>query len=292
MSGDEDTDTPDTNSKASEGAVEGTIKAATGLVKAVPIYQDAIQPAAKELGRSLETVTKAVNVALAPVTGLIWGYEKIKDFVDNLVSEKLQNVPEENIITPPPHIAGPALESLRYSGNIEELREMYANLIASSMDKNTTNDVHPAYNEIIKQITSKEALLLSAFKTNIQLPIITVVDQDNSGDDNLFPCTYFTNLPEMLGLDNNDMVPTFIDNMIRLGVLEVPHDAIATNAESIYEELENHPFIVELRNSIDATDGRQSNIVKKTALITSLGKNFVQTCVQDHREIGSPNKSE
>ena len=51
MSGDEDTDTPDTNSKASEGAVEGTIKAATGLVKAVPIYQDAIQPAAKELAR-------------------------------------------------------------------------------------------------------------------------------------------------------------------------------------------------------------------------------------------------
>ena len=34
----------------SEGNIEGTIKAVTGLVKEVPVYEDAIQPVAKETG--------------------------------------------------------------------------------------------------------------------------------------------------------------------------------------------------------------------------------------------------
>ncbi|WP_368192497.1 hypothetical protein [Aeromonas sp. s8] len=62
----------------SEGSVEGTINAVTGLAKAVPIYQDAIQPAAKEIGKALGTVAKTVNVALSPVSALVWGYEQIK----------------------------------------------------------------------------------------------------------------------------------------------------------------------------------------------------------------------
>jgi hypothetical protein len=55
------------------GKIKDVIDATTGLVKAIPIYEDAVQPAAKQVGKALETVTKAVNVALAPVGLLIWG---------------------------------------------------------------------------------------------------------------------------------------------------------------------------------------------------------------------------
>ena len=44
--------------------VKTTIDAITGLVQAVPIYQDTLQPAAKQVGKSLETVAKTVNIAL------------------------------------------------------------------------------------------------------------------------------------------------------------------------------------------------------------------------------------
>ena len=40
----------------SERKVRDTIEAVTGLVKAVPVYEDALQPAAKELGKALGTV--------------------------------------------------------------------------------------------------------------------------------------------------------------------------------------------------------------------------------------------
>lgn len=97
--------------------VKDLIDAATGLVKAVPVYEDLVQPAAKEVGTALATVAKTINIALAPISGVIWSYETIKDFVVSNVAEKLKNVPPGNIITPSPMVAGPALEALKYSGH-------------------------------------------------------------------------------------------------------------------------------------------------------------------------------
>ncbi|HJR99976.1 MAG TPA: hypothetical protein VJ780_03490, partial [Flavobacterium sp.] len=90
--------------------VKATIDAVTGLVKAIPVYQDTLQPAAKEVGKTLGTVAKVVNIALAPITALVWGYDRIEDFISTRVAEKLKNIPEENIITPPASVVGPAVE--------------------------------------------------------------------------------------------------------------------------------------------------------------------------------------
>jgi hypothetical protein len=93
----------------SEGNIEGTIKAVTGLVKEVPVYEDAIQPAAKETWKELHTVGRTVNAALTPVRGLVWGIEKIEEFVTSRVTKKLENTPIDKICTPDPAVAGPAL---------------------------------------------------------------------------------------------------------------------------------------------------------------------------------------
>ena len=125
--------------------VKDVIDAATGLLKAAPIYDDAIQPAAKEIGKSLETVAKAVNVALSPVSALVWGYDQIEEFVSTNVAEKLKKIPNERIITPDIMIAGPTLEALRYAGHKETLREMYANLLATSLDSEVATFAHPSF---------------------------------------------------------------------------------------------------------------------------------------------------
>lgn len=36
-----------------EANIKATIDAVTGLVKAIPVYQDTLQPAAKQVGQSL-----------------------------------------------------------------------------------------------------------------------------------------------------------------------------------------------------------------------------------------------
>jgi hypothetical protein len=148
------------------------IDATTSLVKAVPIYDDLVQPAAKELGVALATIAKTVNVALSPISGVIWSYETIKDFVSTKVSQKLENVPPENIETPNPMVAGPALEALKYAGHEENLRNMYANLLANALDKETKNNAHPSFVEVIKQISPGEAALLLLISERSQYPVI------------------------------------------------------------------------------------------------------------------------
>ena len=91
-----------------DNKIRDVVDAVTGVAKAVPIYQDVVQPAALEIGKALKTVAKTVHVALAPVSALVWGYDQIKEFVSSKVAERLKNVPPENIITPKPNVAGPA----------------------------------------------------------------------------------------------------------------------------------------------------------------------------------------
>ena len=146
--------------KESNNHINNTINAVSGLVKEVPIYQDTIQPIAKEAGKALHTVGKVVNVALMPIRGLVWGFEQIEDFIQSKVEKKLEDVPIEEICTPDPSVAGPAIESLRYVGHNESLSELYANLIASAMDSKTAKTAHPSFVDIIKNMSSDEALVL------------------------------------------------------------------------------------------------------------------------------------
>lgn len=117
----------------------------------------------KQVGKALETVGKAINVALAPVGALVWGYEKCQDFISTKVADRLKDIPPEDIITPKPNVAGPAIEALRYTGHEEVLSDLYANLLASSMDRKTASGAHPAFVEIIKQLTPDEAKLVKLF---------------------------------------------------------------------------------------------------------------------------------
>src|SRR5690242_16589325 len=99
---------------AEESKIRDAADAVKGLLEAVPIYEDALQPAAKQVGLGLETIAKAVRFALAPLAALVWGFEKIEEYLVPALEKRLARVPPENVITPNPTVAGPALEALRY----------------------------------------------------------------------------------------------------------------------------------------------------------------------------------
>ncbi|MDR6943027.1 DUF4393 domain-containing protein [Mucilaginibacter pocheonensis] len=113
--------------------------------------------------------------------GLVWGYEKIEEWINMRVVQKLENVPQENIITPPLQIAGPTIEALRYTGEDNEIRELYANLLATSMNKETLHKAHPGYVEILKNISTDEAILLKNFVTTKIYPCIDLHSQYPNG---------------------------------------------------------------------------------------------------------------
>lgn len=264
--------------------VKTTIDAITGLVQAVPIYQDTLQPAAKQVGKSLETVAKTVNIALAPIKALVWGYEKIEEFISTRVSEKLKNVPEQNIKTPPPEVAGPAIEALRFSGHDINLRELYANLIATSMDISTVHHAHPGFVEVLKNMTSDEAILIKAFLYREIFPLIDI--RAKLKDETGFSVKYqnYSHFHKTVKLNRPDLIPAYLNNLCRLGILEIPA-LVTITTENIYEPLENDQELDDAKFKIESEMGRVVGFGRKTISLTTFGKQFVQNVVKEKGEI-------
>lgn len=252
------------------------LNAAVELVKAVPIYQDAVQPLAKEVGKALGTLGQTVNIALSPLRALVWSWETIEEYVKTTVEQKLRErrVPPERIQTPEPDIAVPALEAMRYS----KLREQYAMLLATSMDRDAAKFAHPSFVEILKQLTSDEARILRFLpRKELAEPVLDVVyDLPQRGR--------FTILrnASMLGEDAKceypELTPRYIDNLCRLGLTSVPegrglfddwrYDRIR-NSSAVRSALENVP------------ENSQSGFELRHIGLTDMGDGFRIACLSD-----------
>jgi hypothetical protein len=266
-----------------------TIKAITDIAKAVPVYQDILQPAAKEIGKGLTTVAKLVNVALAPIKILVWGYDKIEEFINVKVASKLENIKEEDIVTPPPQVVGPALEALRFAGHQETLREMYANLIANAIDKNSQEFTHPGFVEILKSLKPEEGIILNYLAT--QLDRVTDISKYPIIDLNITNTkdhTYWTVYQNFCLVGKNAGVdpfrtPSFIENLVRLGLLEIHPTETLSDGEG-YQKLFESEELNEITNSYEYQENEKLEMRKKTVYTTPLGREFIFVCVKNKSE--------
>ncbi|AZE73939.1 hypothetical protein C4K00_3718 [Pseudomonas synxantha] len=257
--------------------VKGTIDAVTGLVKAVPVYDDMVQPVAKQLGKTLETVGKAINMALSPVSGLVWGFENIQAFLATKLADRLKDVPPEDIITPKPNVAGPAIEALRFTGHEESLSDMYANLLAAAMDKNTAAGAHPAFVEIIKQLTPDEAKVLSLFSLCSTFPLITLQKQKKEEMGTVDVLVNFSHLSKYCHLDSPSLVPIYLDNLCRLGLLSIPEGQYLT-AKDAYGALESDPEILRMKTIIESDSAFLGRTTQDAVRTTEFGRQFLKVC--------------
>jgi len=259
-----------------------------GIGAVVPeIYKDILGPAAKELGKGLAVTAKAVNLALAPIHGLVWGSEKIKTYLTEALTKRLKDLPPDEIVTPNPSIAGPAIEALKFSGHCPELRELFANLISSSINADEANKVHPAFIEIIKQISPDEARMLHRFSEISDYPIISFwerrsfEDQLSSNQRDRILVERLESLCGDISIDNGDLFHNYFDNLTRLRLVEIT----LTEPKNILKEV--------LRRSSgksgDNFEGFKQSLVQQMRMgkmemgklaFTSLGQQFVDICVK------------
>lgn len=250
------------------------VKSGVEVIKTV--YDDALQPIAKETGKALGTIGETVNMALSPVRVLVWSWKQIEDYVSSTVEDKLQarKVPKERIITPDPDIAVPALEALRYS----KLHDNFANLLATSMDSATANEAHPSYVEILKQLTPDEAKLL-AFLPNLGSyePIAELAyTSPEKADHTLARCV--SNLGVDAGCEFLDAVPKYVDNMCRLGLTEIP-SMIQLAEEFRYDRIRQLDIVRAYESQIP--NGSTFQFVPKMFGLTDLGSSFRFACIEN-----------
>jgi hypothetical protein len=143
------------------------------IAKVLPvkaIYDDAVSPAARQLGALGEDTLKAVRLALFPIQLAAAAQDRFRRFVVDAVNR----VPEEKRVSPPPQIIGPVLEGIRYEPEGTPIDEMFSELLSSSMHSDRLNDAHPAIPLVIKQLSSDEANILKSITSSPTLFQITM----------------------------------------------------------------------------------------------------------------------
>lgn len=260
--------------------------AVRGLAEAVGV-PELVKPAAAEVG---ETLRRCVRVALAPIRATVWGAEQLEEFIFSTVTEKLEGVDPNNISTPPLTVAGPVIEALRFAHEDEALRDMYATLLATSMDSSTVGKAHPSFVEVIRQMTPDEARLLTNMATVTDRPFITirrgVKDKMAFGTWDLeWPlATKYTELP---GLARPELMQTYLKNLERLGLIDLVTDATLSE-EGHYDDLRTWDPIKKIIDSLNADEAHFPIFVNGFIRFTPYGQMFVQACVLEHSAAVAP----
>ena len=116
-------------------------------------YDDLLHPVASEIGKAIGRIPKLINSAFAPLDIWIENRNFNVAKTKQLLEKNLENADPDKIVPPEPYVAVPAIESISYCMNSDELRTLYANLLTKSIYADTKDSVHPAFTEIIRNLS-------------------------------------------------------------------------------------------------------------------------------------------
>lgn len=253
------------------GAIGDTLKTAPTL------YEDALQPTVQEIGKFVARIPRAINAAFSGLDKWILNKEYAIDETKKLLAQKLENVEPEKIVEPEPYVAVPAIQAISYSMDSEELRNLYANLLAKAMNSDTKDLVHVSFVEIIKQMSPIDSLV---FKTIMEQESNPLIDLIYINDQNA-TVTIQTNI---INFDTRvaplEFISLSIDNLVKQSLIFIPEDNYYQK-ESVYNNLIHSDYYLNQQQNNPPRDGFVFSHKKKMIQKTNIGKLFYKICVTD-----------
>lgn len=251
------------------------LKLMTEVTKEVALeaYKDGLKPTVQETGKLLERIPRVINSLFLPIDTWIAKREYKLEEVKAILAEKLKDIPEDKLTTPEPYIAVPALEAISYSMDNEQLKNMYANLLARAMLKSEQSKVHPSFVEIIKQLSPNDALLFKEIMEHEYSPIIHLsVVQDIGNNDYRYNLNWKNNYNES---------NVSLSNLQRLGLIEIPFGKWYTN-DKVYDIVRQtksyNDIVKKLREQYPQNELHEDKSFVNT---NALSKSFYEVCLDD-----------
>lgn len=217
------------------------------------------------------------------------------------LKKELSQIPEENKREPRLCVVGPAMTASKYCIEEAELRSMFAKLIASASDTKKYMYAHPAFANIISQLSPFEAKILK--DTPLLLcsnPCCKIRYQKTNPDEkSIFTSVSegFTIYEHFIIFDKFDITQeelslhaAVLENLQRLGLCEVP-PTYHISDEQLYQKYKNIPALNVFLNN-EKHDFRSNKIylnneqdydirfIKEVVNPTSFGKMFKIACIQ------------
>lgn len=245
----------------------------------VKISLDGIPETTKEalLTPSATLIGKAVSGILHFVLDPLVRYNVVKDHDMELytkeIIDKTEVIAQEDRDDSKIGLALKAVEDSKYQLESKELREMFSNLIASSVNRKTNNNVEPSFSSILKDLSVDDAVLLKKFSKEPHIPSVSLQLEDTSTE------RYFTKYKHILLFGSevyfNDVS---LYSLERMGLIEISVRSLSSvENKKRYNEFLQTSFYQsvtqEMPNIIaENFKANKVNLVKEHASLTPLGE--------------------
>lgn len=135
-----------------------------GLKDILPVekvYDDLLSPSVKQVGLALENVFKTARFST-------FAFDIGAAFYDNRWQKFLKRISDkvepQNIVEGQPQIVIPVLNALDLQQEDSLLSELFINLLSATIDKTKQDLAHPAFPNILNQLSHDEAIILFYLK--------------------------------------------------------------------------------------------------------------------------------
>ncbi|MHC0551407.1 DUF4393 domain-containing protein [Salinicoccus sp. CNSTN-B1] len=230
--------------------------------------------------------------------------ENAQKFKEEII-EQANKIPESDRIDPKTNIITNAMSSAATNLDEDEIRNMFAKLIASSMDGRKASYLHPSFTEIIKQLSPNDAQFLKRFEITSDLPMVRYTEDFNENGGHVYRSDFFC-LPFQ-----GDYTQTVnsIDNLVRLNLVTYPSHGISLSDKNSYRDFHTEEIkrkildyddqfqisLIQLASTEMSEDEFQiskDELISKTVdrmnssesalKTTSFGRSFLKICLEDN----------
>ena len=254
------------------------------------IYEDTAQTTAKESSKLISRIPRLINAGLCRLDKWISLQEYNLRETELLLAQKLEKMDPEKIVDPDSYVAVPALQSLAYSMDSDELRDLYANLLSKAFYSDTKNGVHPAFVDVIKQMAPREATILTELcqLTECIAPVCKIYATHRKvGMQMVGQSQSISYCPEVItplneGLKDTDALSPHLYNLERLGLIAIDFEFAPNRLDySFTEDFENQykDFIAELQAQSPKGHKTEISYTHGFIRLTAFGRSFCKTCV-------------
>jgi len=244
-------------------------------ILAKDIYGDALKPGMTQIGKAIETVLGLGNTVLTPIAMV---NDKVKNIREkNLIrlESKLKEIEPAKIADIHPEIAVPVLRKLDYTEN-EDLANLFLNLLKTAANIDTAHLAHPAFVNLISNISPDEAKILNFMSKGECLCHINIKTNNINGSFSSFGLyTTILEFEDILQFKTNSKI--YLSNLIGLGII------------SDFASPKNHPQISKIEEFLSPEWKRLSELstiknqkfIRGSYALTDFGELFVKCCTKN-----------
>jgi len=231
-------------------------------------------------GAGLRTLGR---VALGPLSALPRTAAELPELL-RVLGERGLAIPAHRRCSPNPGLALRALAGFVRADGV--MRDGYLSLLTATMDRALAENVHPAFLDLLGQLSSDELRLLASLAQGGPFPLVSLSSRLRHGGATRVELRHFSLLGFRAACDHPERTPAYLDNLARLGLIEIRPTRI-TDDVRMFAELEEHPTVLAARARIEEqppvrigpiSEPIVADVQYKSLFVTAFGRQFGVAC--------------